>query len=234
MVNIERKKLEQVLKALENLKEVVAAAQALGIKAGATGKDMRLGESFLHDDAITAINEALAQPEQKQTGIREIRVTETVKPERKPFTYYDPVRDAIRPFKADGDIPLYTSPPVQPEQEPVADGLVRQYINSLVANKPDEAANATKAMVDYVYTSPPAQPKQEPVAWMCAPFGDAEYEFSAHQECENCVPCYATPPKPAWVGLMVAEMEELTLIAGRMGYTRMLQLAEAKLKEKNT
>ena len=41
--------------------------------------------------AIAAGKEALAQPEQK------------------PFTYYDPVRDAIRPFPVDGDIPLYTT-----------------------------------------------------------------------------------------------------------------------------
>jgi hypothetical protein len=40
--------------------------------------------------------------------------------------------------------------------------------------------------------------------------------------------------KVAWVGLTVAEMEELTLLVGRMDYTRMLQLAEAKLKELNT
>jgi hypothetical protein len=45
-----------------------------------------------------------------------------------------------------------------PVQEPVADGLIRQYITALVANKPDEAANATKGMVDYVYTTPPAAP----------------------------------------------------------------------------
>ncbi len=52
----------------------------------------------------------------------------------------------------------YTTPPAQPApvQEPVADGLIRQYITALVANKPDEAANATKGMVDYVYTTPPA------------------------------------------------------------------------------
>jgi hypothetical protein len=37
-----------------------------------------------------------------------------------------------------------------------------------------------------------------------------------------------------WVGLTVAEMEELTLLVGRMDYTRMLQLAEARLKERNT
>lgn len=40
--------------------------------------------------------------------------------------------------------------------------------------------------------------------------------------------------KREFVGLTVAEMEELTLLVGRMDYTRMLQLAEAKLKEKNT
>ena len=45
----------------------------------------------------------------------------------------------------------------QRAQEPVADALIRQYITALVANKPDEAANATKAMVDYVYTTPPQE-----------------------------------------------------------------------------
>jgi hypothetical protein len=45
----------------------------------------------------------------------------------------------------------------QPAQEPVADALIRQYITALVANKPDEAANATKAMVDYVYTTQPQE-----------------------------------------------------------------------------
>ena len=45
------------------------------------------------DNALDAIKEALAQPAQK------------------PFTYYNPVRDAIRPFPVDGDIALYTAPP---------------------------------------------------------------------------------------------------------------------------
>ncbi len=49
------------------------------------------------------------------------------------------------------------------KQEPVADGLIRGYINALVANKPDEAANATKRMVDYVFATPPAAPVQEPM-----------------------------------------------------------------------
>ena len=49
-----------------------------------------------------------------------------------------------------------------PTVQPVADGLIRQYITALVANKPDEAANATKGMVDYVYTTQPAPHVQEP------------------------------------------------------------------------
>jgi hypothetical protein len=44
----------------------------------------------------------------------------------------------------------------QPEQEPVADGLIRDYINALLANKPDLAAKSTKRMVDYVFATPPA------------------------------------------------------------------------------
>jgi hypothetical protein len=46
------------------------------------------------------------------------------------------------------------------KQEPVADGLIRRYINALVANKPDEAADATKRMVDYVFATPPAAQRQ--------------------------------------------------------------------------
>jgi hypothetical protein len=53
----------------------------------------------------------------------------------------------------------------QPEQEPVADGLIRDYISALLANKPDAAAKSTKRMVDYVFATPPAaQPaQQEPI-----------------------------------------------------------------------
>ena len=50
--------------------------------------------------------------------------------------------------------------PAPTVREPVAEGLIRQYIAALLANKPDEAANATKGMVDYVYTTPPAAPEK--------------------------------------------------------------------------
>jgi hypothetical protein len=41
-----------------------------------------------------------------------------------------------------------------------ADRLIRGYVNSLVSNKPDEAAGFTKRMVDYVFATPPAAPLQ--------------------------------------------------------------------------
>jgi hypothetical protein len=58
-------------------------------------------------------------------------------------------------------------PAIKPDltTEPVADALIRKYIAALVANRPDEAANATKAMVDYVYTTPQPKAEQEPGNW---------------------------------------------------------------------
>ena len=41
-----------------------------------------------------------------------------------------------------------------------ADRLIRGYVNSLVSNKPDEAAGFTKRMVDYVFATPPAAQRQ--------------------------------------------------------------------------
>ena len=75
-------------------------------------------------------------------------------------------------------------------------------------------------------TEQPAQ--QEPVANYCREC----LTYNGHHEgCSH----YASPPaQRTWVGLTIREIEELTLLVGRMDYTRMLQLAEAKLQEKNT
>jgi hypothetical protein len=51
-------------------------------------------------------------------------------PAQEPFTYYDPVRDSIRPFKSDGDIPLYTTPPQRPWV-----GLTDEEIDFIVVTK---------------------------------------------------------------------------------------------------
>ena len=74
-------------------------------------------------EAITAIKEALEQ-------------------EQKPFTYYDPVRDAIRPFPSDGDIPLYTTPPQRPWVEPTGNEWFEWWRISKVAD-------ATEAEIDF-------------------------------------------------------------------------------------
>jgi hypothetical protein len=100
------------------------------------------------------------------------------------------------------------------QQELVADGLIRQYINSLVANKPDEAANTTKAMVDYVYTSPPAQ--QEPVA--------KHYANGGHL-------VYPKAQRP-WVGLTDEEVGDLSDFA-YANDEEFVRNVEAKLKQKN-
>jgi hypothetical protein len=41
----------------------------------------------------------------------EAEIEALAQPEQKPFTYYNPQNDGIRPFCSDGDIPLYTHPP---------------------------------------------------------------------------------------------------------------------------
>ena len=55
--------LKLALEALENAKLILIGLQTIGIKAGATSQAMRLGEQFIQDRAITAIKEALAQPD---------------------------------------------------------------------------------------------------------------------------------------------------------------------------
>jgi hypothetical protein len=89
----------------------------------------------------------------------------------------------VRIDPATGDVGIGTPPAAQPapvplahivgeidhggkvwtpaaQQEPVADGLIRDYINALLANKPDLAAKSTKRMADYVFTTPPAAQRQ--------------------------------------------------------------------------
>jgi len=39
------------------------------------------------------------------------------------------------------------------------------------------------------------QPEQEPVAWMCLAFDGKVCEQSNHDECENPIPLYTTPPQ---------------------------------------
>jgi hypothetical protein len=102
------------------------------------------------------VQEVLAQPEQERTDyavhLNHCNIGEC----QGVCKYLDDDCPALKhaDMKAKWDSPATQ----QPAQEPVADGLIRQYITALLANKPDEAATATKAMVDYVYTTPPQRP----------------------------------------------------------------------------
>ena len=70
--------------------------------------------------------------------------------------------------------PVYVS---QPEQE--QSGFFSREAMRAHSDCPDE----------------PAQPEQEPVAWMCNAFDGKVCEQSSHDECEDPIPLYTTPPK---------------------------------------
>jgi hypothetical protein len=117
-------------------------------------------------------------------------------------------------------------------QKPVADRLIQQFITALVANKPDEAANATKAMVDYVYTTPPQQEAKDE-AW--EKFCDSNCVWTDHHP--DCKLAQRT-----WVGLTDKVITKVVDsmprgINGWMSDWDLYEYAraiEAKLKEKNT
>ena len=113
----------------------------------------------------------------------------------------------------------YDGKKAAPVQEPVSDSLIRQYITALVANKPDEAANATKAMVDYVYTTPPAaQPAQEPVEDVVEYRGDGTR-------------IVRIAPQRPWVGLTEKQIEVIEEIALTKQWA--IRMTIAQLKECN-
>ena len=96
-------------------------------------RDPRLKyEHLVYDKTITALRTAIAEADKHEA--------------------WEPSDTAYRPGGLPQDFIVHESE----NQEPVADGLIRGYVNALVANKPDEAADATKRMVDYVFATPPA------------------------------------------------------------------------------
>lgn len=64
-----------------------------------------------------------------------------------------------------------------------------------------KAITAIKETLAPMSTTCEVQPEQEPVTWMCNAFDGEACEQSNHDECENPIPLYATPPKQGWVGL---------------------------------
>ena len=83
----------------------------------------------------------------------------------------------------------------------------------------------------------PPQPEQEPVAWR-HDMGEENggWEYFEEASCPDCQPLYTTPPQRTWVGLTDEERKdiELGIEVFAMSVEDILKETEAKLKEKNT
>ena len=225
---------KQVLKlALEALETVV-----VDVKTTPTAYEIQR-------QAITAIKEALAQPEQEPVAWLGLdldnmaeafyRVIEEHHSRKYPF--HDPVnRDAMIALRELRGLIAYmkrnTTPPQRkPEQE--SDDLTIAYMAGFHAGKNKDAP----------------QPEQEPVAmrydydgygWLYIDNGSGS---NWREKIKNAEPLFTAPPKREWIGLTEEErdhFEGLHLYAARNqveawieGVPAFIDAIEAKLREKN-
>ena len=191
----------------------------------------------MEQEAITAIKEALAQPEQdgkcKYCTDGCVACSAKAQPEqeteeqrllrRKWFGHRDTEHLSFAEAVDTTMEKLYS----QPEQWEDRWGC-----NHYADQKEAHPVNAKP-----LYTAPPkAQPEQEPRAWMSD--HDVGFEKSEFGETPT-VPLYTTPPQRTWVGLTDDEIEacqyEIRVkLMGAYDYKDIYRVLEAKLKEKNT
>jgi hypothetical protein len=89
--------LRLALEALENAREFFISTQELGIRLGVSAKDVRLGERFIADRAITAIKAALANEalERKAENARELGLDyEPLEAKDEPVGLIESLKDA--------------------------------------------------------------------------------------------------------------------------------------------
>jgi hypothetical protein len=84
-----------------------------------------------------------------------------------------------------------------------------------------------------------AQPEQEPVAWLVQYKDRHEFVWGAKPEFRGDTvfglePLYTAPPKREWVGLTDEEKHYLNDVLNLQGRFAIIEVIEAKLKEKNT
>ena len=100
--------MKLALEALENAREIFISVQELGIRNGASAKDVRLGETFIADRAIKALKEALAEDSSVTKQEQSVSVGE-------PVAWVNHDENKItRSTGWDGYGALYTTPPAQP------------------------------------------------------------------------------------------------------------------------
>ena len=155
--------------------------------------------------------------------------------------------DALRQAM-DYSMPLYTTPPAAPAQEPVAwMWRCKPYCEwptwSVSLTRPaDSGRDGHKRTDGYedvpLYTTPPAAPAQEPVAWIYSQ-GAAKVVSMNYVPGVRATPLYTTPPaaQRQWVGLTDGEISAISREIYGYEIEKEIRLAraiEAKLKEQNT
>ena len=214
------------------------------------------GETRAANEAITAIKEALAQPEQEPVvWMYQNKSTHEVRFQKHMRSFVD--------HGAWYEVPLYSEPlanqektsgspkPAKPEALRLADAM--EYDLDWC----DEAAAELRRMHDLLGKANAlcriraeeierlkAQPEQEPVAWVhhltfknLNSFERSRYSttLAKKQTDACCIPLYTNPPQRTWVGLTNDEVNDFA--AGcNLGNSVQgaIYRAEAKLKEKNT
>jgi hypothetical protein len=202
----------------------------------------RLGGSHQPKQAIAAIKEALAQPEQEQEHAEKMS--------RLGWQCFNcPVcgsEGAMGYAEGDGCKP-------KPEQEPVAwyypDGSPEQCttdkgyaemepawtpLYTIPPPCPTCEALARTVMLDQTAHDTPPQPEQEPVACeRCKQLEEQGYDLLGKLKVANIK--LSMRSQRTWVGLTYEEESELIRLAhNHAGIRFYIQAAEAKLKEKNT
>jgi hypothetical protein len=187
------------------------------------------------DKAITAIKEALAQPEQEPVA--------WMTPDREGFRirFSPPVNDVPLGWDA-----LYLAPPQRTEQEPVATVTSETGADISMSWWHEPALPVGTKL----YITPPQRTEQEPVAWGVFEGNLHDMFFTEAEAVEmaqlkgthaEVKPLYTTPPQRTWVGLTKTAVgnhlrrhalgDQPTF---RQGFREGVAFAEAKLRSKNT
>ena len=181
-------------------------------------KALNRGESQLRWEAIAAIEEALAQPAQHLADDiewEEDALEQLAQPEQEQEQSGFFIRAAMR---AHSDCSDYTTPPAQPEQEPVAwhNKIVGMEVSMDVSTGEDDAHHRVFGRVCEV---------------MLEAFGATNDTILAIEASRN----FTTPPKRTWVDLTDDEIEQgcKESWVTEQAFQSAVWWAEAKLKEKN-